>query len=115
MTTQIPTYVVHDEKRWFVVRMYREDGEDWYDLRKYVPALKKWRTCAARVLECHPYVRPRVRMLKGDPGEAIRIAVKGRRRKFDTTIGGIYSLLCEAAGRKKLRDRETKTGRRHFT
>ena len=109
-----PRYVRFDEKRWYAHDHFYRDGDLWLKLKRWNIAARKWDRYDALAEECGTYRRPEVRTIKGARGVAVCLVVEGRRRRFTTTIGGIYDLLCQAAGRKKLRERAAKTGRRVF-
>lgn len=108
--TLIPSYVMHDGKRWRVESVEPwDDGEQWYRLTLPVPG-KAPRKLFARASDCSPWVRPQRRTIKGARRDAVRLRL-GRLR-LDMTLGALVDLVLAARGRNKARDRALKRGRR---
>jgi hypothetical protein len=99
-----PRYVLHDDARWQVVEEHEIDGEPAYGLS--APGRHQmW----ARVSECIPDDKPRVRRLRAsgyvlefDNRGAITIREQGRRKRFVTSLAAIYSQTVKATvGRER--------------
>jgi hypothetical protein len=100
-----PSYVVHDDKRWYVVRSTRVDGARAYVLRN-----PSGRTILARAAECQEWRRSaeslrvfrageHVLEIRASAGQVRGIAVRRARssRRYDTSIPAIYSMTVKAS------------------
>lgn len=66
-----PSYVKHDDVRWYVVRETKIDGEPAYVLRKPRGRGKPPVHIVARVSECEPWRAPTERIRKFSDGEHV--------------------------------------------
>jgi hypothetical protein len=99
-----PSYVIHDEKRWYVVRETRVDGTPAYVLRD-----PRGRCILARAAECEVWRRPaeQVRVFQAGgyvieirtAGDVVRqVDVRRARssRRWPTSVPAIYSMTVKA-------------------
>jgi hypothetical protein len=103
-----PSYVKHDDKRWYVVRQARVDGEPAYVLR--APRGRgRQQAVLARVSECQPWVKPAesLRVFRAD-GYVLEIRARGAQvremkvrraqssKRWDTSVPAIFRLTVAA-------------------
>ncbi len=99
-----PKFVIHDGERWEVLALVPIDDDPGYQLvrRNHFPIV-------ARVAECTPDDKPRVRRLRAsgyvlefDNRGGITIREQGRRKRFTTSLAAIYSQTVKATvGRER--------------
>lgn len=104
-----PAYVVHDGKRWYVVREAKVDGAPAYVLRAPAGPGRPARHILARVAECEPWVKPiaQLRVFRAG-GFVLEILAAGRdvremkvrrartSKRWDTSVPAIFRLTVAA-------------------
>lgn len=110
-----PTYVVHDERRWRVIREEAVDKEPGYLLAG--PANGASPFIWARVSECTPWKRqgPRRRIWRGEgvilewDGRTMSVRKARTRKRYPTSLEAIYHMTVKAhlanERAKKLREK----------
>ena len=103
-----PGYVVHDDKRWYVVRETRVDGAPAYVLR--APRGRgKQQAVLARVSECQPWIKPAesLRIFRAD-GYVLEVRARGAQvremkvrraqssKRWETSVPAIFRLTVAA-------------------
>jgi hypothetical protein len=105
-------YVKHDGYRWAVVSHYLDDGEEWYALRRHIPGRKPVEL-VARVRECEQTTltkqKRRIRddkvVMEIDAAGNVALRKRGGRKKFLTTLTGLYAMAARHEAAIKMRDR----------
>lgn len=109
-----PAYVLHDGKRWYVVRSTRIDGAPAYVLRD-----PRGRSIVARVAECEAWQRPAETLRLFRSGEhvleiraagslvrAVTVRKARSSKRHETSIGAIYSLTLKGEAFRRQRPRK---------
>lgn len=118
-----PSYVKHDDKRWYVVREAKVDGAPAYVLRAPAGPGRPARHILARVAECEPWTKPAevLRVFRAG-GFVLEIRVAGSmvremkvrqdrgKKRWDTSVPAIFRLTVAAHVARNRKPRRRRLG-----
>lgn len=118
-----PSYVKHDEKRWYVVREAKVGGAPAYVLRSPAGPGRPARHILARVAECGPWIKPAesLRVFRAG-GFVLEIRAAGcivremkvrqarSSKRWDTSVPAIFRLTVAAHVSKSRHSRRRRLG-----
>ena len=108
-----PKHVMHDGYRWRVEKEYPEDGEPWYQLKRFF--FGHTQIIYARAFECRPDTHEAKRRIRADGitlvfnvARGLVTIRQGRHRGHELTLPGLYNAVARQAAANLQRERAFK-------